>query len=281
MSTKLIVDSGSTKTRWALLTPDGETEIITTPGINPAIMSVDEINEIVAKEVAPVIDRHDIGCVHYYGAGCVSDKICAQMERILIELTECRNVAVSSDLLGAARALCGHSRGIACILGTGSNSCMFDGERIIEHVSPLGFILGDEGSGAVIGRKFIGNVLKRQLPDEIISDFDSQFHLNTAEIIERVYKRPAPNAFLASFMPFVAKHIAHPTMESMITNEFTLFFKRNVMNYGNATTTPLHFTGSVAHHFSQQLYQAASSLGLNIVSIIANPLPDLIMYHKD
>lgn len=276
----LIADSGSTKTRWACMTQGSKPEIFVTPGINPVTMKYAQIAEILDEQLAPQIGNRTVDEIYFYGAGCGSEKICGEMADMLSHSTGSKNVSVHSDLLGAARALCGHSAGIACILGTGSNSCLFNGSEIAEQVSPLGFILGDEGSGAVIGRRLIGNIFKHQLPKEITESFHRTYNLGIADIIERVYRQPKPNTFLASFMPFVSRHITHPAIEAIVVEQFTQFFKRNVMNYSNAQMQPVHFTGSVAYHFSAQLHKAAESLSLTIASIIADPLPQLLNYHE-
>lgn len=280
MSTKLIADSGSTKTRWACMTSGQKPEIFVTSGINPVTMKHSEIAELLDNDVTPKIADRVIDEIFFYGAGCGSEKICNEMANMLANATGCKKINVESDLLGAARALCGHSSGIACILGTGSNSCLFDGEEIAEHVSPLGFILGDEGSGAVIGRTLMGNILKRQLPEEIAETFQQEYNLSAADVIDRVYRQPMPNKFLASLMPFVSRHITHPAIEEMVVEQFQQFFKRNVMNYTNVKEQPIYFTGSVAHHFSAQLHKAAQTMSLSIASITANPLPQLLKYHE-
>lgn len=281
MSAILIADCGSTKIRWAEITDNQHPAIFTTPGVNPVTMRGEDIQDLLHSTLLPQLGTLKIEMIHFYGAGCATPQICSDMGKIVANVTGCNNINVHSDLLGAARALCGHSMAIACILGTGSNSCLFDGTDITEHVSPLGYILGDEGSGAVIGRSLIGNILKRQLPEEIIEEFNHSFNISAPEIIDRVYRQPSPNTFLASFMPFVAKHITHPAIEGIVIEQFILFFKRNILNYSGVGTLPIHFTGSVAHHFAPQLHKAAAHLKLHISSIVADPLPQLLSYHKN
>lgn len=280
MTTTLIADCGSTKTRWAILSDTCVPDIFTTSGINPITMSREEVRQVLDSQLTPHLANMEIDTIYFYGAGCATEAICASMVQMLSEATGCSTVEVESDLLGAARALCGHHTAIACILGTGSNSCLFNGTDITEHVSPLGYILGDEGSGAVIGRTLIGNILKRQLPADIIADFEADYHLSAAEIINRVYRQPMPNTFLASFTPFVHKHIHRPEIEAIVTEQFTLFLKRNVLNYTGAKQLPLHFTGSVAHHFAPQLHKAAATMDMTVATIIPDPLPRLLAYHQ-
>ena len=275
----IIADSGSTKTRWALKNDKGETRVVTTSCLNPVTMSHEQVMQSLMQELVPQIEGLEIDKIYFYGAGCAGEKVCGDMANMLIGATGAKSAEVHSDLLGAARALCGHRPGVACILGTGSNSCLYDGEKIAEQVSPLGFILGDEGSGAVIGRTLIGNVLKRQLPKEIIEAFEKEYSLTPAEIIERVYRQPRPNAFLGSFMPFVAKHIGVPEMEAMVVEQMESFFRRNVLGYSEVRELPLMFTGSIAEHFEPQLRKAARNCGLEITGIIGDPMERLTEYH--
>lgn len=273
----LIADGGSTKTNWALI-GHGCRHTFVTSGMNPLVLCEDEVVRLLREELTPHISGLDIDSVFFYGAGCIPS-VCGNMRGFLMAVTRCDDVCVESDLLGAARALCGHEQGIACILGTGSNSCKFDGSDIVQHVSPLGYVLGDEGSGAVMGRILLGNILKKQLPLPVIEDFFASYALDASAIIECVYRQPAPNKFMASFMPFVSKHIGVPEVEHMVVDEFKRFFKRNVMQYGGVDMLPVKFTGSVALHFAPQLRKAASECGLSVDSIVADPLPGLIAYH--
>ena len=182
-------------------------------------------------------------------------------------------------MLAAARGLCGHEAGIACIMGTGSNSCYYDGEKIIENVSPLGFILGDEGSGAVLGKLLVGNILKNQFTPELKEKFLSQFNLTPGEIIDRVYRKPFPNRFLASLSPFIAQNLQEPCVRQMVLGSFKDFFKRNVMQY-DYSHNKVHFIGSVAHYYRDVLEEAANEMGIQMGTILQSPMKGLIAYHK-
>ncbi len=274
----LLADCGSTKTKWAV-SADGKVRLFMSSGVNPLMTGRDVIKERFEKEMLPNLDGKMPDEIYFYGAGCASSEICRTVSELLSECSGCSKVYVASDLLGAARSLCGREKGIACILGTGANSCLFDGTDIAEHVPPLGYVLGDEGSGAVIGRLLVGNVLKNQLPRSVVDSFFSRYQLNAADIITRVYREPEANKFLASFMPFVAENISVSEIRDMVCGEFVRFLRRNVMQYTGVFELPVYFTGSVAARFAEQLHCAADICGLGIARIEADPMPGLIEYH--
>ena len=185
-----------------------------------------------------------------------------------------------TDLLAAARALCGHQPGIACILGTGSNSCYYDGEKIVDNVSPLGYILGDEGSGAVLGKLLVGDVLKKQLPEELCEKFLKQYELDRLIIIQKVYKQPGANRFLASVTPFLIQNIEEPAIHRLVLNSFKSFFVRNIANYDNYKNLPVNFIGSIAHYYQDVLREAAVAVDCHIGTIIKSPMEGLIAFHS-
>ena len=189
-------------------------------------------------------------------------------------------IEVHSDMLAAARALCGRRPGIACILGTGSNSCYYDGRELRANVPPLGFILGDEGSGAVLGRLLVGDLLKGQLAPALREAFVQDYGLSTADIIERVYRRPFANRFLASFAPFLARHREDAGIHRLLVDAFRAFLTRNVMHY-DWQHLPAHFTGSIALHFQPELREAAASVGVQVGQVLASPMEGLIHYHAE
>ena len=274
----LIADSGATKTDWCLLTPDGTARIYSTCGLNPYFFSEDEIVRELSASLLPKLADAPIEAVHFYGAGCIHEPA----EVMRCALNRCfpyAHIAVQTDMLGAARALCGHSYGIACILGTGSNSCLYDGQQIIANVSPLGYILGDEGSGAVLGKLLVSDVLKRQLPADICSRFFERFGLTQAEIIDRVYRQPNPNRFLASLSPFLAENIHEPILCALVCNSFTAFIRRNVMQYEGWNGQLIHFCGSVAWHYRPLLQKVADATGIRVGNILQRPMEGLVRYH--
>ena len=207
----LIADSGSTKTDWCIVDESGAFSTIRVKGMNPYFQDEEEISSEIEKKLLPAVGDNVIDTVYFYGAGCIFDKVKVVENAIKKHITA-KRIFVESDLLGVARAVCGKTEGIACILGTGSNSCLYDGDKIVSNISPLGFILGDEGSGAVLGKLLVGDLLKGILPERLKSLFLEQYGLTPAYIIDKVYRQPFPNRFLAGFAPFLAEHLDEPSI---------------------------------------------------------------------
>ena len=247
----LLADSGSTKTDWCLV--DGRTTVarVRTRGTNPFFQSSDEIADEIASALIPQLPSAEVDDVFFYGAGCTAEKQPGLAEALSRHLSVSGRLEVATDMLAAARSLCGHEPGIACILGTGSNSCAYDGTVITKNVSPLGFILGDEGSGAVLGKTLVGDILKEQLPRHIIEKFNDRFHLTAADIIERVYRQKLPNRFLV----------------------------RNVKLYDGWDRLPIGFNGSIAYYYRPQLVKALQAEGMTLGRIVQTPMDGLIEYH--
>ena len=278
---KLVVDSGSTKTDWGFFNTVYDLKAVKTQGINPCHQSEEEIRSIIRNELLPNTQNLDLAAiteVFYYGAGCATQSICEQMAALLKEFIPNAAIAVDSDMLGAARALCGHAEGVACVLGTGSNSCLYNGKAIEDQVPSLGYILGDEGSSAALGRRLIGDCLKRQLPEAVSREFLERYSLTKESIIESVYRKPLPNRFIAGFAPFVYDKRAVPEVHKMIIQCFQEFFTRNVINY-HKPWLPVHFVGSLANSFADELRETADSLGMTIGKIEASPMSGLVDYH--
>lgn len=275
---KLIADSGSTKTRWVLTGDKMLVKSFKTRGMNPYFQSPDEINLIIKEDVLPQLDDVDINTIHFYGAGCTLEKKDVVFNALVEGFPESRLVTVESDVLGAARGLCGKRAGIACILGTGSNSCFYNGREIVESVPALGYILGDEGSGAVMGRTLVSNLLKNQMSPGLKERFLDRYELTIGEIVERVYHQPYPNRFLASLSPFLLENINVPELRQLVLDGFMSFIKRNVMQYAYQMY-PVYFTGSVSYHYHQILFEAASRCEIKISSIVKSPMDGLMIYH--
>ena len=280
---QLIADSGSTKTDWCVTADGRPIQQVRTKGLNPFQLSEEEMADEMCRALRPALqtagaDNAPID-VYFYGAGCTTEKqpiVERALRRSLSDIVRCE---VASDMLAAARSICGHEAGIACILGTGSNSCAFDGERITHNVSPLGFILGDEGSGAVLGRTLVGDILKRQLPQPIIDRFEQQYRLTAADIIDRVYRQKLPNRFLASFAPFLAENIGEPAIHELVTEGLRRFLRRNVMQYAGWQQLPIGFNGSIATVFRQQLQEVVEAEGMHLGRIIQAAMEGLVEYH--
>ncbi|MDR0757411.1 MAG: ATPase [Tannerella sp.] len=276
----LIADSGSTKTCWRLVRNGTEINNTQTAGLNPYFQPEEDIALCIAGEAVPRlhVDASAIRTVYFYGAGCVYDKV-EVMRRAIAHSLPAAAIEVNTDLLGAARALCGREAGIACILGTGSNSCFYDGRQIVRNVSPLGFILGDEGSGADLGKHLIGNLMKDMMPSGLKEKFLEQYGLTLPEIIDRVYCQPYPNRFLASFSPFLLQNAGEPSVRKLALDCFKSFFVRNVSKY-DFSLHKVNFAGTIAFHFRDILEEAASRAGFCIGLVVASPADRLIAYHS-
>lgn len=273
----LIADSGSTKTDWRIVQRGETVKQILTAGINPYFQSQEEIEEELNGVLFPAIDE-EIRAVYFYGAGCAFE----EKRRMLAEVLDVglgKPVEVYSDLMAAARSLCQHRPGIACILGTGSNSCLYDGVEIIGHTPPLGFILGDEGSGAVLGKILVNACLKKQLPGEICRKFLEAHELTTENILERVYRQPFPNRFLANLSRFLLENIEEEPIRNLVLISFQDFLVKNVKPYKSSDKYPIHFTGSIAYFYQGLLREAAIAVGLHPGIICQSPMEGLIRYH--
>ena len=276
----LIADSGSTKTDWCVVENGVLVQQIFTKGTNPFFQSEEEISNEIATALLPELKTDEFDAVYFYGAGCgFPDKIEIVHRAISKKLKVKGYVEVATDMLAAARGLCGREAGIACIMGTGSNSCYYDGENIVANVSPLGFILGDEGSGACLGKLMVGDLLKNQMTPELKEKFLTQFNLTPADIIDRVYRKPFPNRFLASLSPFLAQNINEPCVHELVLNSFKAFFKRNIMQYENYQNLKVNLIGSVAFYYKEVLAEAAEAMGIQLGTIIQSPMEGLIKYH--
>ena len=277
----LIADSGSTKTDWCII-GGGKKISVSTQGITPVHQQPEDIITVLTKELLPQTNSIQSGLrtfaidtLFFYGSGCRPDLIPSFSATLQSFFPETR-VEVSSDLLAAARALLGHHEGIAAILGTGANSCLYDGEKIIGNTPALGYILGDEGSGAVLGKRFINALFKRQLPQSLIHDMN----LDINEIICRVYRQPLANRYLASFAPLIKQHITTPGVRELVIQNFVDFFQKNIAPY-NRPDLPINVVGSIAYYLQSEFRQAAQIAGYQIGIIMRTPMEGLISYHTN
>ena len=273
---KLIVDSGSTKTVWRVALSKDQSFTVNTNGINP-VRDSEEAMRAVVSQASSSMREYTIEQVFFYGAGCIPP-YSVTLQHVLEQAFPGAQVVVESDMLGAARALCGLKEGIACILGTGSNSCCYDGEKIIQNVSPLGWILGDEGSGAVLGRTLVGDLLKGQLSPALLDEFLQRYHLTQPAIIEAVYRKPLANRFLASFVPFLADHREDEGIHALLVDAFRRFFRRNVAAY-HRKDLAVNFVGSVAYYFEKELSMAAEAEGFKMGHVLRDPVEQLTKFH--
>ena len=280
----LIADSGSTKTDWCLCNNGIILQSIQTQGINPYHQSEEAIEEVLTHELLSQLTKNtafksdDSLQVIFYGAGCANETANNRVKEAIQKVLGVNDITIHSDLLGAARALCGHEEGIACVLGTGSNSCLYNGKEIIANIPPLGYILGDEGSSAVLGRRLVGDCLKNQLPEALRQEFFNEYQLTQEIILEKVYRQPLANRFLASLTPFLSKHREVPEVHRLLVDSFVDFFVRNVKQY-RRPWLPIQCVGSIANAFNSEVKEAAESLGMELGTIQQSPMEGLISYH--
>jgi N-acetylglucosamine kinase-like BadF-type ATPase len=275
---RLIADSGSTKVDWRAIHSDGSVQEITTAGINPFFQTEEQIVYELQQNLLPDISA-SVNEIHFYGAGVSSPEKVLVLQNCFRKVFPKARSNAYTDLLAAARALCGKKPGIAAILGTGANSCFYDGNEIVDNVPACGFILGDEGSGAVLGKKFISDYLKRQLPTDLNTLFDQKYNLNYNSIIERVYRQPFPNRYLATFSVFLHQNKTNPYVSKLLKTSFEEFFTRNVMQY-DYKKYPVNLVGSVAFHYEDIIKDVAKGLGIKIGNILQSPIDGLAEYHK-
>ncbi|MBM3404117.1 MAG: hypothetical protein FJY10_04415 [Bacteroidetes bacterium] len=275
----LIADSGSTKTDWVVLESDKDHVRIKTAGINPYYQSTGDIMEIIGNELAPDCKGLPIQYISFYGAGCSTPAKHEIIKTALAAYFPNAQTEVFHDILGAARALFGENPGIACILGTGSNSCLYDGKDIIENIRSLGFILGDEGGGSNIGKVFITHYLRHLLPQDIEQAFKKQFNLTLENILDGIYNQPKPGRFLASFSGFIHEHRTDPSIHAIVYDSFSRFLENYVMKYSNYRDFPVSFTGSIAYHFQDILQEALHHHGLKPGTMMQSPIDGLISYY--
>ena len=276
--TTLIADSGATKAEWCLL--DGSRKkIVFTQGISPYFLNSEQIQSLLLKELCPFLKKARVDEVYYYGTGCANPAN-ARIVREAIEKTFPGSaVHVTHDLMGAARSLCGNQKGIACILGTGSNSCFYNGKKIVRNSPGLGYILGDEGSGANLGKKILQYYLYKAFDDELKLRFDAKFHTDMVEILESVYKKPLPNRYLAGFTIFLAENRGHYMIENIIEDGLNDFFFNHLMKYKETSSLPVSFVGGVAHGFRDVLQQLCTTYEMRLGKVLKNPMEGLIEYH--
>jgi glucosamine kinase len=279
----LIADSGSTKTDWRLIDADEKIHQYKTSGFNPYFQSTQEIAATLGKELLPQLENkhHENLKVFYYGAGCSTEDKCSIVKNAIELNFPQATIEVDHDLLAAARALCGREAGIAAILGTGSNSCYYDGKNIAENTPNLGFFLGDEGSGGYLGKKLITAYMYKELPAELHEAFYHKYKLGKEEILDHIYKKPMPNKFCASFGMFLQHYINHPYVAKMIYDAFALFFDKHICKYPRHKEVPFHCVGSIGFYFGNILNEVARDKGIRMGRVLESPISGLTLYHID
>jgi N-acetylglucosamine kinase-like BadF-type ATPase len=276
---KLIADSGSTKAEWAV-TGSGKTKSVFTEGLSPYFLNTAQISEVVKSQVLPAVKKLDIQEIYFYGTGCKNAENRKSVKKALKQNFPQAYIEVDHDLAGAAKALCGDEKGIACILGTGSNSCYFNGRKIKKNSPGLGYVLGDEGSGAYLGKKVLQYFLYNTFDEDLRSRFDAKYVTNASEILDNIYKKPLANRYLASFALFLAENRGHYMVENIIEDGLNDFFFHHICKYGESWKYPIHFVGSVAYGFRDVITDLASSYELDLGNIMKNPMEGLVEYHS-
>lgn len=277
----LIADSGSTKTDWILLNGDKIVKELKTIGFNPYFQSKDQICLEILSNLKPHLEEFigRITVLHYYGAGCSTLENCLLLENSLSITLNIKKINVCHDLLAAARALCKKEWGIACILGTGSNSCLFNGKNILENIPSVGYLWGDYGSGAQIGKNFVRDYFEGNLPREISLAFENEGY-NREEILNNVYKGAMPSRYLASISLFVSKNISHPYVNDLLSCCFDSFFVQQVNKYTDARKYKVHTVGSIGYHYRDFFAATAKKHGYEMGNVIQSPMEGLIDYHS-
>jgi N-acetylglucosamine kinase-like BadF-type ATPase len=275
---KLIADCGATKGEWHV-TDGKKSATVITQGISPYFLDTNQIVALLEAELKPDIKKWEVEEVYYYGTGCANPNNAKSVKKALHKVFPGAKAEVNHDLMAAARALCGREKGIACILGTGSNSCYFDGRRIVKNSPGIGYVLGDEGSGAYLGRKVLQYYLYNTFDEELRARFDAAYVTNTAEILESVYKKPLPNRYLAGFARFLADNRGHYMIENIVEDGLNDFFFNHLCKYRETWTHPVHFTGGIAFGFKDVLQQLCDSYEFELGNVMQNPMPGLIRFH--
>ncbi|MGZ5134875.1 MAG: N-acetylglucosamine kinase [Flavitalea sp.] len=275
----LIADSGSTKCEW-YLSNGNKKQVVVTQGLSPYFLTTKQIETILRNELLPALKNPTVSVVHFYGTGCLNPANAKIVQKAVKTVFTDAVVHVSHDLMGAAKALCGDQKGIACILGTGSNSCYFNGKKIVKNSPGIGYVLGDEGSGAYLGKKVIQYYLYKTFDEELRYKFDQKYNLTASDILENVYKKPLPNRYLASFTLFLSENRGHYMIENIIEDGLNDFFYSHLCKYGESWKLPIHFVGGVSYAFKDVLQELCSSYEFTLGKILKNPLDGLVDYHK-
>ena len=275
----LIADSGSTKCEWCLIN-DGKKKKVDTQGISPYFLDAAGIGQVLSRELLPALKKSKVDVVYYYGTGCINPDNRKIMQKAIRGAFPGAEIHVTHDLMGSALALCGDSKGIACILGTGSNSCYFDGRKIVKNSPGLGFILGDEGSGAYLGKKVLQYYLYNTFDEELRYKFDAKYATNNKEILEAVYKQPLPNRYLASFTLFLVENRGHYMVDNIIEDGLNDFFFNHLCKYRESWKLPIHFVGGVAYGFRDVIKDLCHTYEFELGKILQKPMDGLIKYHQ-
>ncbi len=277
---KLIADAGATKTEWSLL-QNGKVKTIVTSGISPYFLNSTQIVELLQKELAPKMKNVVPDAIYYYGTGCINPDNKKMVKTSLQKVFKGAKTEVTHDVEGAAKGVCVHTKGIACILGTGSSSCFYNGKKIVKNRPGLGYVLGDEGSGAYLGRKVIQYYMYNTFDEDLRARFDATFVTNGTEILENVYKKPLPNRYLATFARFLADNRGHYMIENIIEDGLNDFFFTHLCKYSEAWTHPINFVGGISFGFKDVLKELCDAYSFELGNVLQKPMKGLIEYHSN
>ncbi len=275
----LIADSGATKCEWCLLS-GGRKKSIFTQGISPYFLNSEQVQSILRKELLPRLKQVAVTDVFFYGTGCLDPVNARMMKTAIGKVFADAHIRVAHDLAGAARAVCGDGKGIACILGTGSNSCYYNGKKVVKNSPGIGYILGDEGSGAYLGKKVVQYYLYGTFDEDLKYKFDDKYKINAAGILEQVYRQPLANRYLSGFCLFLAENRGHYMIENIIEDGLNDFFFTHLCKYSESWKMPIHFVGGVAYGFRDVIKELCHSYEFDLGQIISHPMEGLIEYHR-
>ncbi len=277
----LIADSGATKTSWLLADKGKVVQNIITSGYNPYYYKNTGLLDTIKTELLSQLNTNEVDKIFFYGSGCSSEINCTMVKSSLWQLFPNSLVEVNHDLYGAAIALLNNDKGIACILGTGSNSCSWDGRRIIQNIPSVGYLLGDEGSGTYIGIKILKGILENKAPYEIVNSYYNEYNITFEEVLNRIYNETKPNQFISNLSIFANKNINNNWVRSIVKQSFVDFIENQIKHYNNYQNLKVSFTGSIAHHFKQILLEACHENNIRMGIILKNPIEGLFAYHAN
>lgn len=279
---QLLIDAGATKTEFVILQDRDVVHQFRTAGINANYATNEQINVIFEEFIASYhFPEKDFDKICYYGAGCANEQNALRIGTFIARFFPNSSFRIYSDLMEACHALCGHNPGLVAILGTGSSSCLYDGDNIIQRAPSLGYLIGDEGSGTHLGKMLITQYMMQKLPQNICQDIERTFDLNPDKVIENIYRKDAPNKFFASFAPYIQENIEENTIKQLCKDSFSDFFDKQIGYYNKKTYDSVSFIGSIAFHFKEIITEVAKEKDISIGNIIASPMEKLIEYHTE
>lgn len=276
----LVADSGSTKADWCLINPAGDTLFFETEGYNPYFITQAQVYNSLTAKLPASIQPQAVTEVHFYGAGCDSSEKALIIKNALRELFMNAEVLVEVDTLAAARALLGNQCGFVSILGTGANTCIYDGTHIVQNIDPLGFILGDEGSGGYMGKKLLAAYLRGYLPADLAAELKKSYPQSYDDMMHQVYNMPSPNRYCATYTRFLFQTINHPYTQNLVKQSFRDFFSQMVANYPSYQNYRFNCVGSIGYVFKEILASVCEDFNMEMGTIMSKPIDGLIAYHK-